>query len=61
MFAADFLLLLVISVDISYTQMNNSASAHNIVIALYLGVFQAIVFSSLGKAYGKSIDEYDFQ
>jgi hypothetical protein len=38
-FAAGFLLLLVVAIDISYAQMDNSASAHNIVIALYLGIF----------------------
>ena len=56
-----FLLLLVVPVFISYAQMDNSASAHNIVITLYLEVFQATIFSSLRKAYGKSVDQYDFQ
>ena len=31
-------------VDISYAQVDNSASAHNIVIAFHPRVFQGIVF-----------------
>ena len=30
-------------VDISYAQVDNSASAHNIIVAFHLGVFQGIV------------------
>jgi hypothetical protein len=32
------------TVDISYAQVDNSASAQNIVIAFHPGVFQGIVF-----------------
>jgi len=32
------------TVDISFSQVDNSVSAHNIVIAFHPGVFQGIVF-----------------
>jgi len=48
-------------VDSSYNQLDDSASAQNIDVALHLGVFQVSYLYSQGKHMAKMMEQYNLQ